>query len=565
MAARTVRRKPAARKNTPKPPSRAGGSLSRYWQKRDFKRTAEPRGRVAAKAGSRFLIQKHAARRLHYDFRLEMDGTLKSWAVTRGPSLDPHDRRLAVHVEDHPIDYGDFEGVIPKGQYGGGTVALWDSGTWEPLGDTRAMYRKGHLKFRLHAEKLHGEWHLVRIRNDREGNGKRENWLLIKGRDSWAREGEGESILEEEKSVKTGRTLEEITKDADAVWQSNRPASDQPQAKLPRRRKAAEKKAREAALPDFVPPQLATRIAMPPGGDGWLHEIKYDGYRIQARLENGEVRLSTRSGLDWTERFTGVAQAVLGLRAGTALIDGEVVALDTEGRPDFSQLQLQLSEGKAEGIIYLVFDLLHLDGFDLRGRPLRERKEMLRHLVSEGSGVIRYSDHVDAAGDDVHRQACAMKLEGVVSKRADDPYVSGRSLGWLKSKCRERQEFVIGGFTDSTAGGRGIGSLLLGYWKDDEFQYAGRVGTGFNHKSGFDLRRCLETLEGANPFSAIPAAARRGAHFVKPSLVCEVEFATWTRDGVVRQASFLGLREDKTARSIGRERVIKRARPTRKR
>jgi bifunctional non-homologous end joining protein LigD len=555
---RSPRKKPASR--TGRKPAKArpgiGGrrqSLRRYWEKRDFGVTAEPRGQVASATGSSFVIQKHAARRLHYDFRLELDGTLKSWAVTRGPSLDPRDRRLAVHVEDHPLDYGSFEGIIPKGQYGGGTVVLWDAGVWEPLGDAQAMYRKGHLKFRMRGTKMQGEWHLVRIKGNRSGDERRENWLLIKGRDAWAREGEGESLLEQDRSIKTGRTLEQVASDADGVWHSNRGQAKKPQKKP--RKATPFRAAKASALPDFVAPQLATRVSVPPTGAEWVHEIKYDGYRMQARLERGECRMLSRSGLDWTQRFSTIARAVSGLRAGTALVDGEVAALDDEGRPDFSLLQNRLSEGNDAGMLYLVFDLLHLDGRDVRRLPLRERKDLLRRLVGEGDERIRFSDHIDASGADVHRQACAMKLEGVISKRADDPYVSGRTMSWLKSKCRERQEFVIGGFTESAAG-RGVGALLIGYWDDGQFRYAGRVGTGFTHESSFELRRRIDDIPTAkSPFAELPAIARRGVRFVKPILVCEVEFATWTRDGVVRQASFLGLREDKKARSIGRERV----------
>jgi bifunctional non-homologous end joining protein LigD len=538
------------------------GSLKRYWKKRDFGVTAEPRGRKAKSAGWRYLIQKHAATRLHYDLRLELDGVLKSWAVTRGPSYDPADKRLAVHVEDHPLDYGDFEGTIPKDQYGGGTVMLWDTGSWEPVGDPHRAYQAGRLKFRLHGEKLKGEWNLVRMGGRAASEGK-ENWLLIKSRDESAQPGHGDDVLEEAISVKTRRTMDEIATAKDAVWQSNRagrktaaPEKKARQRTVKRASALARLGAKPATMPDFVPPKLATRVDHPPAGPGWLHEIKVDGYRIVARLQRGKVRLLTRTGLDWTSRFARIADAIKQLPAQSAMLDGEIVVLDERGHSDFAQLQQHLSEGRHDGMVYMTFDLLFLDGRDLRRLPLTERKAALRELIADDDGLARYSDHIDSDGTEVYRHACAMGLEGIVSKQAGEPYASGRSTDWLKSKCREQQELVIGGFTEPALSARGIGALLLGYWRDDELIYAGRVGTGFNDKSGPDVRRRLEPLvRKTSPFADLPAVARRGAIFVEPELVCEVEFATWTKEGLVRQGSFIALRADKPSRSIGRERV----------
>lgn len=536
-------------------------TLDVYRQKRDFRTTAEPKGRKGRKGGHSFVIQKHDATRLHYDFRLEMDGVLKSWAVTRGPSLVPSEKRLAVHVEDHPLDYGDFEGTIPKGEYGGGTVIVWDRGTWTPLGDAHKAYAKGHLEFELDGEKLHGRWHLVRM-HGKPGE-KRENWLLIKGDDEFAVPEDKDDLLEERpESVKTGRDIEDVAGEAPG-WSSKtgrirksarrkaEPEKEEPEAEAPD--PSAIKGARKAKLPDFVPPALATLAAAPPPGARWLHEIKFDGYRLQARIEAGRVKLLTRSGLDWTKKFgKAVVAALAELPAGTALIDGELVVETGSGASDFSALQADLSEGRDDRFVFYVFDLLHLDGYDLTRLPLEERKALLEKLVPGNGGILRYSHHFEESGALVLSHACRLSLEGVVSKLRDAPYRGGRSKSWIKSKCSARQEFVIGGFVPSSVSRQAIGSLLLGVYRDGKLMPVGRVGTGFGAAVATDLFRRLSRMRtDESPFGRkLTADEARQARYVRPELVAEVEFRAWTADGHLRHASFRGLREDKPAREV---------------
>ena len=567
--------------------------LQVYRRKRKFDLTPEPRGRVHRSAGHQFVIQKHAARRLHYDLRLELGGVMKSWAVTRGPSLVPGEKRLAVHVEDHPIEYNAFEGTIPEGEYGGGTVMVWDRGRWHPEGDPYAGYKKGHLDFTLEGKKLHGRWHLVRMRG-RAGE-KKEPWLLIKSKDEEARSASDPDILEEEPlSVVSGRSMPEIAdgKGRKRVWHSNRSVKENvkagatkslrpptsarkssQRARNPRGRSEAKKSSKDEArkskdkdrrppgarLPDFVPPSLATLHETPPGGSGWAHEIKFDGYRIQARLDHGKVRLLTRKGLDWRDKFPNIAAAVAKLPARTALIDGEVVVEDKNGISNFSELQAALKAGERERFIYYVFDLLHLDERDLTGLPMLERKgELARLLERAGRGPIRYSEHFLEEGPAVLRHACQMALEGIVSKRIDAPYRSGRSDSFIKTKCSNAQELVVGGYSPSTVLPRAIGALVVGYYDGGRLVYAGRVGTGYTRTLARDLWKRLHPLETTAPlFDRIPRAeARRSdVRWVEPKTVIEANLRGWTADGLVRQAAFKGVREDKSPQEVVREKA----------
>lgn len=530
-------------------------TLDLYRSKRDFSRTREPKGaaktgKKSAAQGGAFVVQKHAARRLHYDFRLEHGGALWSWAVTRGPSLDPAEKRLAVHVEDHPLEYGGFEGTIPAGQYGGGSVIVWDEGQWIPEGDPAAGMKKGHLAFALEGHKLRGRWHLVRLK-PRRGE-KRDNWLLIKSEDEFART-DADILETEPNSVKSGLSVEQIGADADrgAVWDTTKPAKQAAAAAKPVRK--ARRRRDEEDLPPFVEPCLATLQEKPPTGESWLHEVKFDGYRLEARIDHGDVKLLTRSGLDWTARFgRSLVAALAGLPCETALIDGEVVALGSNGISSFSALQQALSEGKTGGLAYFAFDLIHLDGEDLRDEPLLARKERLQHLLegSPADGPLRYSEHFVEPGQTMLNHACRMGLEGVISKRADAPYRSGRGRDWIKSKCTQRQEFVIAGYAPSQASPRNLGSIVAGYYEDGELKPAGRVGTGFTAKSAAALKARLDAIAtDSSPFKGA-AGRERGVVWVKPELVAEVEFRAWTASKTLRHASFLGLREDKPAGEI---------------
>ncbi|MEX2141991.1 MAG: DNA ligase D [Pirellulales bacterium] len=583
-------------------------TLKEYHRKRNFRRTREPRGHLARKQDWLFVVQKHAASRLHYDFRLQLGGVLKSWAVPKGPSLDPKVKRLAMHVEDHPVDYGEFEGIIPAGEYGGGTVMLWDRGWWEPEGDAEAGYRAGKLKFRLHGEKLKGEWLLVR----RGGRDQVDNaWLLFKVTDEEAlAEDEGNIVEDAPKSVKTGRALEQIAQAEDAVWSSigglqqaapkkktsrRKPTTRGAKKKAakrttkaagraaPRRKRPASKHARPATavrrrtkptpagLPGAVAanfetvakrvrPQLATLSADAPPGDQWLHEIKFDGYRMICRKDGANIQLFSRNENDWTARFGTLVESLRDLPFEQAILDGEVCALADSGKTDFQELQNAMQQGRARRMAYYVFDILYADGYDLSKATLLDRKAFLAAALPARSKSIVYSKHVIGHGPDYFDEACKLGLEGIISKRGDRPYYQGRSADWLKVKCIKREEFVIGGFTDPGGSRIGFGSLLLGYYDPNHrLTYAGRVGTGFDTRALQELTQRLEKIEQPkSPFHDLTARTgdARHAHWVRPKLVGQIEFTEWTGDGRLRHPSFQGLREDKPSGEVVRDRPV---------
>jgi bifunctional non-homologous end joining protein LigD len=605
VSKKTASKKTAAKKTPATAPAKtkAKGSsrasdavdeqLERYRSMRDFQVTAEPSGGIGKgrKEVERlpFCIQKHAASHLHYDFRLGWNGVLKSWAVAKGPSYFTGDKRLAVQVEDHPMEYGGFEGIIPAGQYGGGTVMLWDQGTWEPQAgheDVDKGLRDGSLKFAMHGKKIKGKWALIRM-GGKAANERKPNWLLIKEHDDFER-GEDDPCVtvDEPDSVVTGRTMDQIASNEDHVWNSKDTARGKAWYRQVGRteesedtieKPAFEKKrsmsvgAFEKSLnklpkelqPGFVAPQLALQAISPPVGEGWLHELKLDGYRMQARKDGSGVQMLTRKGLDWTDRVRSVANEVAKLAVDKVTLDGEVVVLAENGTTNFADLQASFQDGAKNLLTYFCFDLLHVDGRNMRELPLRQRKEMLSNVLDGVSGDhLRMSEHLETNGAELFHKACELHAEGIVSKKATGQYSSGRSGDWLKMKCLHEQEFVVGGFTLPSNGIQGVGALLLGYYRDGKLIYAGRTGTGFTQKTHKLIRKKLDSLiETATPFEKLPGDARRGAKWVRPEMVVQVRFATWTADDLVRQAAFLGLREDKSASEVVREEATVAPRP----
>ncbi|HEY5311624.1 MAG TPA: DNA ligase D [Pirellulales bacterium] len=566
--------------------------LKEYKRKRNFRVTPEPRGRELKQDGRLYVIQKHAASHLHYDFRLELDGVLKSWAVPKGPNLDPGVKRLAMQVEDHPVDYGDFEGIIPQGEYGGGTVMLWDHGSWEPVGDPHAAYRAGRLKFTLHGEKLHGGWMLVRRGGAKSG--EERHWFLFKEHDDAARGPRGKDILlEQPLSVTTDRDLDAIAADRDRVWGSDRDgaaakskatkrsADNGPRTKdhgpraaakpaAPKRSRSRAKPpaagkiagAKRGKLPAFVEPQLATLTREPPDGDEWVHEIKLDGYRMLARVDRGKVKLLSRREQDWTGRLPHLVEALSRLPVKQAIFDGEVVAQEPSGKTSFQLLQNAFRDQRSGELLYYVFDLLHLDGYSLLGATLADRKQALAAVLgSNNSGPLQLSEHLSGDGQKFFDEACRLGLEGMICKRRERPYLPGRGYDWLKIKCVRREEFVIGGYTQPGGSRHGFGALLVGYHEPGSRRliYAGKVGTGYSERTLADLAAKLRKLEqDESPFADVKrrVGSVRHARWVKPTLVAQIEFGEWTRDGRLRHPSFQALREDKTASEVVRDRAL---------
>jgi len=570
--------------------------LETYQRKRTFDKTPEPSGAAKRSARARksadhalsFVIQEHDARRLHYDFRLELDGTLKSWAVPKGPSLDPSVKRLAVHVEDHPLDYGSFEGDIPDGNYGAGSVIVWDRGTWAPqsgtVEDAAREYEKGKLKFILDGEKLHGGWTLVK--SHMRGSGDKEQWLLIKERDDEARpEAEYDILLKKPGSVmstslgardKSGAVRERTerkvaAKKAPARKTASKKANGHAHPDIVANRSAeslrtlshepAIEGAVKAKLPATFKPQLATLVDAAPPGNDWAYEIKFDGYRVLARIDTikgkHEILIYTRNGNDWTAKFSKQVKALDRLDIESGWLDGEAVVLDDRGLPDFQALQNAFDVGRPQDIVVYFFDVPYLNGYDLRNVPLVQRRAILKALIEPVEDpVLRYSQDFDFHADDLLKSACDMALEGIIGKRIDSTYVSGRSASWIKLKCRRRQEFVIGGYSEPSGSRGQFGALLLGvYDTHGKLQYAGRVGSGFDHATLVAVKKELDKREVKRmPFASEPQErSRTPVHWVKPELVAECNFAEWTKERIVRQASFVSLRDDKPARQIVKE------------
>ncbi|BBF71725.1 DNA ligase D [Sphingomonas bisphenolicum] len=536
----------------------ARNPLDAYNAKRDFARTREPKGEMASTGGNSFVVQKHDATRLHWDFRLEIDGVLKSWAVTKGPSIDPSDKRLAVRTEDHPLSYGDFEGLIPEGEYGGGTVMLWDRGTWQPMaGKSAKDLEKGHLHFTLDGERMKGEWLLVRMKG--RPKEKRENWLLRKIDDAEA--GEGDQLVERAlTSVLTGRSMAEIAADKAGAQSlagvKGKVFAGKMQAARDHNAKVVTKPRKTAAKPPaFARPQLATLVDDVPAGNNWLHEIKFDGYRALAAVAGEQVRIFTRNGLDWTAKFQPLVKAIAALDLPPALIDGEIVAFGPDGNPSFSALQSVLKRGHGAQrddtpFHFFAFDLLALEGQDMKALPQIERKERLEALLKAAKPPVQVADHVIGAGEALYRSLCEAGQEGIISKRIDAPYRGDRTRNWVKVKCTRRQDFVIIGRSASTARGRPFASLLLAQHEGKALVYKGKVGTGFDADLMATLDKAMTPLETDKAPVDVPRTETRGATWLKPRLVAEIAFAEFTADGRVRHASFLGLRSDKPAKAV---------------
>lgn len=511
--------------------------LSEYNQKRNFTKTKEPESQGDASGSKlRFVVQHHMSRKEHYDLRLEWDDIMLSWAVPKGPSYSPADKRLAIHVEDHPLEYRNFEGTIPKGEYGGGTVMIWDEGFYEPDEDITQGIRKGSLKFTLYGARLKGKWALVRLKTKDDEEKEKNNWLLIKDKDTHSQTSSG--ILEYTTSIRTMRTMEEIEKGA-----------------APKKSPPSRKSNKEQIKNPFtiIEAQLAKLVYTIPKDQNWLYEIKYDGYRIISYIENDTVRLLTRNGNDYASRFTGIADSLITFAKGRAMVlDGEIAVTDTKGRTDFQALQNYFKNPKGKNLTYIVFDLLALNGNDLRALPLIKRKEKLEKLLKNAPKNIHYSRHVKDAGEESMRAAEELKMEGIIGKKADSPYTGSRNGDWIKLKCEKLKEFVIGGYTVSEKNTSGISSLLLGFYEGNNLIYAGRAGTGFTVKSAKEtLAKFKSLIRKTSPFKTPPKAkAAETINWLRPAKAANIKFTEWTNDNKLRQASFKGLCENKDPKEI---------------
>ena len=544
-------------------------NLKEYDAKRNFDITSEPKGKIVKSDTSKlvFCVQKHDATRLHYDFRLELDGVLKSWAVTKGPSFDPHDKRLSVQVEDHPYDYRTFEGVIPPNQYGSGPVLLWDEGTWTPVNDPHEGLKKGHLTFMMDGKRLKGEWALIRMR--RRPGDKHDNWLLVKASDEYALSAKDmKTYLDRENtSVRTGRTIDEIRGDKKSKqWGSSRPPKPETKATPASRARAKAQSSKpvsassgnmpgvEALMKSYASPQLATLVEHPPAGAGWVHELKYDGYRLMAFIADGKAVLRTRGGLDWTSKFQKLADELATLNVTSAVLDGEAVVMDDRGVTNFSMLKNALSNNDQDAMHLFLFDLIHLDGRDYVKEPLNVRKEALLTILKDAERAhLHYSDHMES-DEAMLPKVCELGGEGIISKRIEATYKFSRSKDWLKSKCGQEQEFVIGGFVPASDNPKAIGSLHLGFYRGGKLSHAGKVGTGFNNKTAKQIFDLLTPLaRDTMPFEDNKPKGERNVVWVEPKTLCQVAFWEWTPDRHIRHASFKGLREDKKAADVVQE------------